>query len=216
MGLDDLAQQRGHMVQDQLRGRGIRDERVLAAMAKVPREKFIAPEFAREAYADGPIPIGAGQTVSQPYMVAAMVEALEVQPSDRVLEVGTGTGYEAAVLAELAAEVWTIERHAELADNAREILAGLGYSNVCVVHGDGSLGLPENAPFDKIVVAAGAPQAPPSLVRQLAEGGIIAVPVGDRGQQQLQVARKIGGKMAFFRHVVCCFVPLIGAEGWKP
>jgi protein-L-isoaspartate(D-aspartate) O-methyltransferase len=216
MGPDDLAQQRAQMVQDQLRGRGIRDERVLTAMAKVPREKFIALEFAREAYADGPIPIGAGQTVSQPYMVAAMVEALELQPSDRVLEVGTGTGYEAAVLAEVAAEVWTIERHAELAANAHQILSDLGYSNVYVVHGDGSLGLPEHAPFEKIVVAAGAPQTPPSLVAQLAEGGIMAVPVGDRGEQQLQVARKIGGKMAFFRHVACCFVPLIGAEGWKP
>ena len=216
MSPDDLAHQREHMVEEQLRRRGIRDERVLAAMAKVPREKFIAPQFAREAYADGPIPIGAGQTVSQPYMVAAMVEALELQPSDRVLEVGTGTGYEAAVLAELAAEVLTIERHAELADNARQILSKTGYSNVRVIHGDGSLGLPEHAPFDKIVVAAGAPQAPPSLVAQLAEHGIIAVPVGDRGQQQLQVSRKISGEMVSFRHVVCCFVPLIGAEGWKP
>jgi protein-L-isoaspartate(D-aspartate) O-methyltransferase len=216
MSPDEFARQREHMVADQLRGREIRDERVLAAMAKVPREKFIAPEFAREAYADAPIPIGAGQTVSQPYMVAAMVEALELQPSDRVLEVGTGTGYEAAVLGELAAEVWTIERHVELADNARQILSELGYSNVRVVHGDGSLGLPEHAPFDKIVVAAGAPQAPPSLVEQLTEGGILAVPVGDRGQQQLQVARKIGNKIAIFRHVVCCFVPLIGAEGWQP
>jgi protein-L-isoaspartate(D-aspartate) O-methyltransferase len=204
------------MVEDQLRGRGISDERVLSAMGKVPRERFVAPEYAREAYADGPLPIGDGQTVSQPYMVAAMVEALEVHPSDRVLEVGTGTGYEASVLAELAAEVWTIERHRKLADQARQILLQLGYENVHVICGDGSLGLPEQAPFDKIVVAAGAPQAPPSLLAQLAEGGIMAVPVGNRFDQHLQVMRKIAGEIITTRHVLCCFVPLVGAEGWEP
>jgi protein-L-isoaspartate(D-aspartate) O-methyltransferase len=204
------------MVSEQLRGRGIRDERLLAAMGKVPRERFIAPEYAREAYADSPLPIGEGQTVSQPYMVAAMVEALEVHPSDRVLEVGTGTGYEAAVLADLAAEVWTIERHAELADQARQILLQLGYENVHVICGDGSLGLPEQAPFDKIVVAAGAPQAPPSLLAQLADGGTLVVPVGNRVDQQLQVMRKVAGEIITTRHVLCCFVPLVGAEGWEP
>lgn len=204
------------MVSEQLRGRGIRDERLLAAMGKVPRERFIAPEYAREAYADSPLPIGEGQTVSQPYMVAAMVEALEVHPSDRVLEVGTGTGYEAAVLADLAAEVWTIERHAELADQARQILLQLGYENVHVICGDGSLGLPEQAPFDKIVVAAGAPQAPPSLLAQLAEGGVLVVPVGNRVDQQLQVMRKVAGEIITTRHVLCCFVSLVGAEGWEP
>ena len=202
------------MVEEQLRRRGIRDGRVLAAMAKVPRETFIAPEFAREAYADGPIPIGAGQTVSQPYMVAAMVEALELQATDRVLEVGTGTGYEAAVLGELAAEVWTIERHRELADKAQHFLAELGYANVHVICGDGSLGLPEHAPFDKVLVAAGAPHAPPSLIAQLAEGGRMAVPVGNRVEQQLQIVRKTGGEMFTSSHVLCCFVPLIGNEGW--
>src|ERR1019366_1851693 len=149
---EEFAERRARMVEDQLRGRGISDERVLSAMGKVPRERFVAPEYAREAYADGPLPIGDGQTVSQPYMVAAMVEALEVHPSDRVLEVGTGTGYEASVLAELAAEVWTIERHRKLADQARQILLQLGYENVHVICGDGSLGMPEQAPFDKIVV----------------------------------------------------------------
>jgi len=213
---DYLAAQRGGMVERQLRERGIRDERVLVAMGKVPRENFVAPEFAREAYADGPLPIGAGQTVSQPYMVAAMVEALEVQPTDRVLEVGTGTGYEAAVLSELAAEVWTIERHEELAAKAAAILAELGYQNVHVICGDGSLGLPEHAPFDKILVAAGAPHAPPSLIAQLAEGGRLAVPVGNRVEQQLQVVRKIGGEITTSSHVLCCFVPLVGAEGWGP
>ena len=213
---EESAERRAGMVEDQLRGRGIRDERVLAAMGKVPRESFIAPEYARDAYADGPLPIGEDQTVSQPYMVAAMVEALQVHGSDRVLEVGTGTGYEAAVLAELAAEVWTIERHAELADRARQILAELGYGNVHVIGGDGSLGLPEQAPFDRIVVAAGAPQAPPSLIAQLAEEGTLVVPVGNRFDQQLQIVRKVGGQAVTTRHVLCCFVPLVGAEGWEP
>lgn len=204
------------MVQEQLRQRGIRDERVLAAMSKVPREDFISPEFAQEAYADGPLPIGEGQTVSQPYMVAAMVEALEVQPTDNVLEVGTGTGYEAAVLGELAAEVWTIERHASLADRARHILQEIGYRNIYVICGDGSLGLPQHAPFDKIVVAAGAPNAPPSLIEQLAEGGRMAVPVGNRVEQQLQIMRKLDGGIVTSSNVLCCFVPLVGAEGWQP
>ncbi len=211
---EEFAQQRSRMVEEQLRGRVIRDERVLAAMNRVARESFVSTEYAWEAYADRPIPIGAGQTVSQPFMVAAMVEALEVQPADRVLEVGTGTGYEAAVLSELAAQVWTIERHAELAEKARGILMNLGYANVHVVFGDGSKGLPDEAPFDKIVVAAGAPQVPPSLIVQLAEGGTMVVPVGSRANQQLQVARKIGGEMAVSRQILCCFVPLIGSEGW--
>jgi protein-L-isoaspartate(D-aspartate) O-methyltransferase len=213
---EDLARKRARMVEEQLRARGIRDERVLRAMGKIAREKFVVPKYAREAYADGPLPIGEGQTVSQPYMVAAMVEALDVQPSDHVLEVGTGTGYEAAVLGELGGEVWTIDRQVELAEKARSILMEMGYRNVHVVCGDGSLGLPAHAPFDKILVAAGAPQAPPSLIAQLAEGGILAVPVGNRTEQQLQVSRKIGGEMVISRQVLCCFVPLIGAEGWEP
>jgi protein-L-isoaspartate(D-aspartate) O-methyltransferase len=213
---EDLARQRGRMVEEQLRARGIRDERLLRAMGQIAREKFVVSKYAREAYADGPLPIGEGQTVSQPYMVAAMVEALDVQPSDHVLEVGTGTGYEAAVLGELGGEVWTIERQVELAEKARSILMEMGYRNVHVVCGDGSLGLPEHTPFDKIVVAAGAPQAPPSLIAQLAEGGILAVPVGNRTEQQLQVSRKIDGEMVISRQVLCCFVPLIGAEGWEP
>jgi protein-L-isoaspartate(D-aspartate) O-methyltransferase len=212
---EQLAEQRVRMVEVQLRQRGIRDERVLEAMGKVPRENFIAPEFAREAYADGPIPIGAGQTISQPYMVAAMVEGLEIQPADRVLEVGTGTGYEAAVLAELAAEVWSIERHAGLASQAQAILSDMGYRNVQVICGDGSVGLPQHAPFDKILVAAGAPKAPPSLIAQLAEGGRMAVPVGNLADQQLQIIRKVGGEIVTSLHVLCCFVPLIGSEGWE-
>src|SRR5664280_1749166 len=142
------------MVEEQLRSRGIRDPSLLAAMGKVPREEFIANEDLGNAYGDHPLPIGAGQTVSQPYIVAAMVGALELRPTDCVLEVGTGTGYEAAILGELASEVWTIERYGELAMKARAILARLGYANVHVVVGDGSVGLPQHAPFDKVLVAA--------------------------------------------------------------
>src|SRR3974390_266753 len=209
-----MARRRASMVEEQLRLRGIHGERLRLAMGKIPREKFVAPEHRFEAYADGPLPIGAGQTISQPLMVATMIEALSVQPSDRVLEVGTGTGYEAAILGELAAEVWTVERHADLANRARLVLQELGYHNVHVVDGDGSLGLPQQAPFDKILVAAGAPPDPPSLVEQLAEGGAMAVPVGNRVEQELQVIRRTGGAIVTSRHVLCCFVPLLGAEGW--
>ncbi len=214
-GPRSLEEQRARMVEEQLGSRGIRDPRVLAAMGKVQREEFIATEDIRDAYGDHPLPIGAGQTVSQPYIVAAMVEALELQPADRVLEVGTGTGYQAAILAELAAEVWTIERHEELASKAREILARLGYTNVHVVHGDGSLGLPEQAPFDKILVAAAAPRIPESLVAQLKDNGRLVVPVGTRYEQQLQIVRKDGKEIFVTTHDLCRFVPLVGAEGWK-
>jgi protein-L-isoaspartate(D-aspartate) O-methyltransferase len=141
---------------------------------------------------------------------------LELQPSDRVLEVGTGTGYQAALLGELVAEVWTVERHAELADKASRILQELGYAKVHVVHGDGSLGLPQHAPFQKILVAAGAPHAPPSLVAQLANGGILAVPVGNRAEQHLHVVRKTDAGIVTVANVPCSFVPLVGVEGWEP
>ena len=213
---DALAKLRLRMIEEQLRGRGIGDERVLAAMAKVPRERFIGSEDATKAYGDYPLPIGAGQTISQPYIVAAMVEALDPRPEDRVLEVGTGTGYQAAILAELAAEVWTIERHVELADKARQILSELGYVNVHVVHGDGSIGLPQQAPFDRILVAAAAPGIPDSLIQQLANGGRLVMPVGSRLEQQVQVVRKTGGEIVVNAHDPCRFVPLVGAEGWEP
>ena len=211
-----LDEQRARMVEDQLRSRGIRDVRVLTAMGKVPREEFIAGDDLGDAYGDHPLPIGAGQTVSQPYIVAAMVEALELRPSDRVLEVGTGTGYEAAVLAELAAEVWTVERHRELASGAQAILARLGYTNVHVIHGDGSLGLPEHAPFDRILVAAAAPRIPESLVAQLVDGGRLVLPVGTRFEQQVQIVRKEDKELFVTLHDLCRFVPLVGAEGWQP
>lgn len=212
---DTLAELRARMVEEQLRSRGIRDPRVLAAMGKVPREEFISGEDFRDAYGDHPLPIGAGQTVSQPYIVAAMVEALELRPTDRVLEVGTGTGYQAAILAELAAEVWTIERHEELASKAQEILARLGYTNVHVIYGDGSVGLPERAPFEGILVAAAAPRIPDSLVAQLADGGRLVVPVGTRVEQQVHIVRKLGNEVVVTTHDLCRFVPLVGAEGWQ-
>jgi protein-L-isoaspartate(D-aspartate) O-methyltransferase len=214
-GAGTLAQQRARMVEEQLHARGIRDSRVLAAMGKVPREEFISREDLMNAYGDHPLPIGAGQTVSQPYIVAAMVEGLQLRPGDRVLEVGTGTGYEAAILAELAAEIWTIERHEELASKAREILARLGYTNVHVIHGDGSLGLPEQAPFDKILVAAAAPHLPETLIAQLADGGRLVVPVGTRAEQQVHIVSKIGNEIVVTEHDLCRFVPLVGAEGWQ-
>jgi len=145
-----------------------------------------------------------------------MVEALELNPGHRVLEVGTGTGYEAAVLAELAAQVWTIERHEDLAGKAQEILARLGYTNVHVIHGDGSLGLPEQAPFEGILVAAAAPRIPDSLVAQLADGGRLVVPVGTRTEQQVHIVRKVGNEIVVSTHDLCRFVPLVGAEGWEP
>jgi len=204
------------MVEEQLRRRGIRDERVLTAMAKVPRDAFVAAEDAPNAYGDSPLPIGAGQTISQPYIVAAMLEQLELRPQDRVLEVGTGTGYEAAILGELTAEVWTIERQPELAETARSILQRLGYANVHVVQGDGSRGLPDQAPFDKILVAAAAPRIPEMLIEQLADGGKMIVPVGTRQEQQLQLIRKTGDQVTVTPRDLCRFVPLVGEQGWEP
>jgi protein-L-isoaspartate(D-aspartate) O-methyltransferase len=211
----DTAQQRARMVKEQLRARGIRDERVLAAMAKVPRERFIAAEDQDKAYGDFPVPIGAGQTVSQPYIVALMIAALEVRAEDRVLEVGAGTGYQAAILGELAAEVWTIERHAELAGKAKAILAELGYANVHVVQGDGTLGLPQQAPFDRILVAAAAPGIPDSLTAQLTNGGRLIIPVGSRTEQQVQTVRKIDNEIFVTAGDLCRFVPLVGEQGWE-
>ncbi len=213
---ESLPHQRARMVEEQLRARGIRDERVLAAMAKVPREEFISAGDIASAYGDYPLPIGAGQTISQPYIVAAMVEALELSSQDHVLEVGTGTGYQAAILGELAAEAWTIERHAELADKAREILQRLGYANVHVVTGDGTLGLPEHIPYDKILVAAAAPRVPQTLVAQLVDGGRLVVPVGSRAEQQVFVVRKMGEQITESPREACRFVPLVGEQGWEP
>jgi protein-L-isoaspartate(D-aspartate) O-methyltransferase len=211
---DPFHTRRVAMVELQLRARGIRDPRVLAAMGRVPRHEFLGPEFQREAYEDRPLPIGHGQTVSQPYIVAAMLEALELQPADRVLEVGTGSGYQTALLAELTAKVYSIERHAALAERAREALARLGYREVEVVVGDGTEGLPNAAPFDAILVSAAAPRLPPPLLEQLAEGGRMIVPVGFAEGQELELVRKHQGRPLITRLDACRFVPLIGREGF--
>jgi protein-L-isoaspartate(D-aspartate) O-methyltransferase len=211
---DDFAPLRHQMVRDQLEGRGIVDPRVLRAMETVPRHLFVPERRRWAAYEDEPLAIGLGQTISQPYMVGRMTELLELSPGARVLEVGTGSGYQAAVLAELAAEVWTIERHAALAEGARNVLADLGYATVHVVVGDGSLGLPEHAPFAGIVVTAGAPAVPDTLRGQLAEGGRLVIPVGDPLNQWLQVVEKVEGRLNERVVLACRFVPLIGKEGF--
>ncbi|HWB56768.1 MAG TPA: protein-L-isoaspartate(D-aspartate) O-methyltransferase [Gaiellaceae bacterium] len=205
---------RARMVADQLEARGISDPRVLAAMGTVPREAFTDPDDRRRAYDDAPIDIGWGQTISQPYMVALICEAAAVGPGDSVLDVGTGSGYQAAVLAELAREVHTIERIELLVERAREKLAAAGYDRVVVHQGDGSLGLPEGAPFDAVTVAAAAPGLPEALYDQLAMGGRLVVPVGDRRGQRLEVAVKSPEGPAIVHSVACRFVPLVGAGGY--
>ncbi len=202
------------MVEEQLRARGIASERVLAAMGRVPRELFVPEPLRRRAYEDAALPIGGGQTISQPYMVARICEALSLHGSERVLDVGTGSGYQAAVLAELAAVVHTIERLTGLAGRAREALAAAGYERVQVHVGDGTLGLSEHAPFDGIAVAAAAPEVPLSLYEQLEPGGRLVIPVGGRHGQELQLVVRSPEGPAIARSVPCRFVPLVGAEGF--
>ncbi len=203
------------MAEGQLRARGIRDERVLAAMAHVPRHRYVPPEHHDDAYGDFPLPIGEGQTISQPYVVAAMLEALALRPEDVVLEIGTGSGYQTALLAELARDVYSIERQPRLAMRAEEVLSEVGYTNIHLRVGDGTLGWPEAAPFDAIIVAAAAPQVPPSLFEQLREGARMIVPVGSAFAQELQLIRKQSGR-TFVTHLDGCrFVPLIGREGFS-
>jgi protein-L-isoaspartate(D-aspartate) O-methyltransferase len=202
------------MVEDQLRGRDVVDERVLAAMERVPRELFVPEKLRGRAYDDAALPIGAGQTISQPYMVARICEALSLTGPERVLDVGTGSGYQAAVLAELADEVDTIERIPKLAGDARANLAAAGYDRVRVHVGDGSRGLPERAPFDAIAVAAAAPELPRTLYDELEPRGRLVVPVGRRGMQRLEVIVRSPEGPAVLRSVPCRFVPLLGEEGF--
>ena len=202
------------MVESQLRGRDIVDERVLDAMAVVPRELFVEERERRRAYDDAALPIGEGQTISQPYMVARICEALRLTGSEHVLDVGAGSGYQAAVLAELAAEVDTIERIPKLAERARGRLAAAGYERVRVHVGDGTLGLPERAPFDAIAVAAAAPGFPETLYEQLKPRGRLVVPVGGARGQRLEVAVRSPEGPALIHSVPCRFVPLVGAEGF--
>ena len=202
------------MVDEQLRGRDITDSRVLAAMEEVPRELFVPPDLRRRAYDDAALPIGAGQTISQPYMVARIVEELGLDGDERVLDVGTGSGYQAAVIAQLADEVHSIERIQELADQARTNLDAAGIDNVVIHVGDGSLGDAEHAPFHAIAVAAAAPGFPQALYDQLTPGGRLVVPVGRRQGQRLEVIVRSPEGPAIVRSVPCRFVPLVGEEGF--
>ena len=210
----ELEARRLNMVRDQLEERGIVDQRVLDAMARVPRELFVDERDRSRAYFDMPLRIGWGQTISQPYMVALICQTAGVKEGDKVLDIGTGSGYQAAVLAEMAGEVHSVERIPELAERARERLAAAGYDRVTVHVGDGSLGLPEEAPFDAIVVAAAAPEVPMTLYDQLVVRGRLVVPVGGPEGQRLEVVVKSPEGPAIRRSVPCRFVPLVGAEGY--
>jgi len=222
-GAGEFAAQRARMVEHQLRRRGIGDERVLEAIASVPRERFVPERYRRRAYADSALPIGHGQTISQPWIVAAICEALALRGSERVLEVGTGSGYSAAVLALLAHEVITIERVPELAGAARDLLAELDIGNVEVIVGDGSAGLPERAPFEAIAVHATAPSPPPTLIEQLAMDGRLVIPIATDTADMLTAFRRLGDRVdpetgeGLEREVIgpCRFVPLIGSEGFS-
>ena len=212
---EGYAELRQAMVETQIRQRGIADERVLRAMSSVPRHEFVESHWKNVAYTDEPLPIGGGQTISQPYIVAVMCAAVRLEGMEKVLEIGTGCGYQAAVLSCLAREVHTVEYREELASEARERLQRLGYGNIHVHCGDGSLGLDAFAPYDGIVVAAGAPHVPEPLTQQLAEGGRMIVPVGGEEHQLLLLLTQHGGKLSSERREPCRFVPLVGRHGWK-
>ena len=202
------------MVEYQIRRRGISDPRVLAAMEKVPRHLFLPNPEDFAAYDDMPVPIGCGQTVSQPYMVAVMTELLRLRGEERVLEIGTGSGYQAAILAELCSEVITVERFEPLAERARSLLAELGYHNVAVIIGDGTLGYPEKAPYDRVIVTAAAPKIAQPWLDQLVDEGRLVVPLGQRWSQTLTLIKKRGERIEQEDHGGCVFVPLVGEHGW--
>ena len=202
------------MLRQHLMARGIRDSRLLDAMARIPREQFIDESLRAHAYADRAITIGCGQTISQPFIVALMTQALNVRGDERVLEVGTGSGYQTAILAELAGDVVSVERHAALSQQAAGRLAGLGYDRVKLVVADGTLGWPADAPYDRILVAAAAAAAPQRLIEQLAPGGILVIPLGGLDHQMLQAIYKVGDETQSEPLSACRFVPLVGAEGW--
>lgn len=212
---DDFAQEREAMVETQILGRGIKDPRVLDAMRKVPRHVFVPDHLKPQAYEDRPLKIGSGQTISQPYMVGLMTALLDVHPGHRVLEVGTGSGYQAAILAHLTSEVYTIERIAFLSSRAREVLGQIGVDNVSVETRDGTLGWPEKAPFDRILVTAGAPEIPVALEEQLAIGGKLVCPVGTSERQMLMIVYRTQEGWVREESVGCMFVPLIGKGGWR-
>jgi protein-L-isoaspartate(D-aspartate) O-methyltransferase len=211
MAFDEL---RDRMVEEQIKRRGIRQPRLLEAFRRVPRHLFVPAQFQEQAYTDHPLPIGAGQTISQPYIVALMTECLRLQGHERVLEIGAGSGYQTAILAEMALEVFSIERVPELLSLASDRLARLGYLNVHVSHGNGSLGWPERAPYEAILVTAAAPDVPAPLLEQLADGGRMVIPIGPAESQMLVAVEKRGGVMRRRDIAGCVFVPLLGAYGW--
>ncbi len=205
------------MVESQLRSRGIHHEHVLAAMARTPRHRFIPEMSVEDAYSDNALPTEAGQTISQPYMVARMTQALDVRRGCRVLEIGTGSGYQTAVLLELGARVTSIERFPSLAERARAVLRELYPDGEFAIHvGDGTLGWPEGAPYDRVLVAAGAPRLPRAYREQLADGGRIVIPVGDRNEQSLRIMTREGDHLRDEGDIACRFVPLVGEDGWEP
>jgi protein-L-isoaspartate(D-aspartate) O-methyltransferase len=211
----DFVHARFNMVESQLVRRGILDKRVLTAMGNVPREKFVSKEHEHEAYSDYPLSIGDGQTISQPYMVAIMTECLEIKGTEKLLELGTGSGYQAAILAELAQSVITIERIPALAELARQRLIDLGYKNIQVISSDGTLGYPPEQPYDGIIVTAGAPKIPDTLVNQLKPGGKLVIPVGSKFSQTLTIIEKEEKGYKSRAVLGCVFVPLVGKEGWS-
>jgi protein-L-isoaspartate(D-aspartate) O-methyltransferase len=211
----DFEEQRNHMVNEHLLGRDIRDLRVLEAMRTIPRHLFISPEYALHAYADSPLPIGGEQTISQPYIVALMTQLLNLQGREKVLEIGTGSGYQAAILAYLASEVYTVERIAQLARKSEATLRQLGLKNVYFHIGDGTRGWAEYAPYDCIIVTAAAPQVPDALLEQLVDGGLLVIPVGGRGNQSLQRIQRRGQDYETEVTVPVAFVPLKGDFGWE-
>jgi protein-L-isoaspartate(D-aspartate) O-methyltransferase len=213
--VQDFKKERLAMVEDQLRRRGIHDQRVLEAMAKIPRHSFVSPEYQAAAYEDRPLAIGEGQTISQPYMVAVMTQSLELTGGERVLEIGTGSGYQTATLAELAKTIFTVERIQVLIQRAQKVLENLGYENIFFLHGDGTKGWPENSPFEGIIVTAGAPEVPQMLTSQLADRGRLVIPVGPRYTQTLYKVTRKGSRFIEEDITGCVFVPLLGDFGWK-
>lgn len=213
---DPFARERERMVDEQLVSRGITDDRVLEAMRRVPRHLFVDEALRQRAYGDHPLPIGEEQTISQPFIVGLMSSLLRSSDRVKVLEVGTGSGYQTAVLAELARRVCSIERLPRLARRARAMLEGLGYTNVWIRVGNGALGWPDEAPFDRIVVTAGGPSVPAPLFDQLAEGGLMVLPLGDEWSQTLTLVEKVGGAMVSSHHGDCKFVKLVGTYAWQP
>ncbi len=207
---EQLDAARGKMLRRHIQGRGVRSDDVLSAMERVPREEFVAEELRRDAYSDAALPIDCDQTISQPYIVALMTDALELQREHRVLEIGTGSGYQTAVLAELVDEVISIERHSFLSRQAGERLARLGYKNITLQHGDGNAGAPSLAPFDRIIITAAAEQCPPALLAQLSEGGLLIGPFGPRTSQRLERLRKQPTGIQTDHLCECRFVPLLG------